>query len=64
MKTGTRAQVEKVCGAVQDSVYTGYCAFVDAVNAEHKENPGKTDKECYRDLFNWIAEKAGSEKRI
>ena len=64
MKTETRAQVEQVCGAVPDGVYTMYCAFVDAVNAEQKENPGKTEQECFRDLFNWTAKEAGLTQRI
>lgn len=64
MEKPTRAQMETVCGAIDDSTYSWYCQFVEAVNAEHKANPDKTERECYRDLFNWIAERNNYPERL
>lgn len=54
MKQPTRAQLESTFGPVNENFYSLVCGFIQAVNAEHKANPHKTEAECYRDLLKWF----------
>lgn len=64
MERLTRARIEASVGAIDDRTYEACCQFIDAVNAEHAAKPELSEAECYRLLFNLIAETLQSSKRL